>query len=485
MKRLAAKRYAVTALDGLTDTWARSLRSRIERADALRDPLKYPPKLMFAGDWAVKNGVTDAALAALPELATEEIAALRIEAAVLHEGTRTQVREKARSSRLAPRRPLAEVIRHVSDMAHDEPTGTVVDGLIYEQMVIHWVGDGGTYKTFTVLALACSVAAGHDFTHRLKVPEKQPVLYLCAERRHYGLGADVDAWCKTNQLDISDLLMAGWDDVVQLADDEWMAELTGYVIAQGVKLIVFDTQRTATRGIEENSSTDIGAALANAQKLAMAANAAVIIIHHTTRGQDHARGTSAGRDDTDATVLQKATGPNEAEFIIDKHKSEATGTHYPIKVAKVSGTVPPTEGRAGYGYTTLVAAARDPLSMDETAERVHAALSHDDKILVAVINDNDGPPLSPAEVERRASAQGCTLKKDAVRDHLRTLARPGYGFFTEKHDPVTGRRAYSPKASATTTADTRGGGEDVSADVVDLASRRHGGKAAPPAPNAD
>ncbi|MCP9271134.1 AAA family ATPase [Mycolicibacterium arenosum] len=473
LRRWASRRYPVRALDGRTEPWARALAADIARRNAGRDPVKDTPDMMFSGDKAVNAGATDAHLAALSDLTPDEIGALKIEAAAIREYHRAQVRRKA-AAMATPRHPLAEVIRHVSDIANDPPTGTLIDGLIYEQTVTHWVGDGGTYKTFTVLALACSVAAGRDFTHQLKVPQKHPVLYFCAERRHYGMGADVAAWCQRAGLDIASLDLLGWDDVVQLADDEWMAELVEFVKARGIKLIVFDTQRKATKGIEENSSTDIGAALANAQNLAMRANAAVIVIHHTARGQDHARGSSVGRDDTDATVVQKATGPNEAEFRIDKHKSEATGTRYPVKVEKVGGTMPPTEGRAGYGYTTLVATARDPLTMEETADKVAAALTQDDKILVAVVNDADDGPLSPAEVTRRAQARGCQLGKDAVATHLARLAKDNYGRLVTQHvNPTNGRRTYSPKPAADDTGPT-----DVSAEVVDLTARRRGGKSA-------
>ncbi|KWX25631.1 hypothetical protein AFM11_05240 [Mycolicibacterium wolinskyi] len=477
--RWAKVRFARASLDGRTEAWARRLAAEIDTWDAGRDPTRDAPQLTFKGDRLVNAGASDDQIESIGALTNEQIATLKITAAATREACRATVKRKA-ASMATPRRPLAEVIRHVADMASDPPTRTIVDGLIYEQTVTHWIGDGGTYKTFTVMSLACSVAAGRDFTHQLKVPDKLPVLYLCAERRHYGLGADVHAWCRTNDLDISDLLMSGWDDVVQLADDEWMGELIEYVKARGIKLIIFDTQRKATKGIEENSSTDIGAALANAQKLAMAASAAVIVIHHTARDKDHARGTSAARDDTDATVVQTVTGPNEAEFRIDKHKSEATGTRYPIKVATVTGTVPPSGDRVGYSYKTLVVSARDPMSMDETAARVHAALSYDDKILVEVVNDNDGPALSPAEVERRATARGCGLKKDAVARHLHQLAKPGYGQIAETVSPVSNRKTYGPKMAALPEA-----GETppvaAEADVVDLATRPDEARAKPSA----
>jgi hypothetical protein len=256
-------RYALSVLDGRREPWARRIATDAEYRDAMRDPEQALPVLMFTGDKAVIEGATDKELAALHRLSPEEIASLQIEAAALraHARRRVRMRETALAS---PRPALAKVIRLARDMVNDPPARSIVGGLLHEAMVVSWVGDGGTFKTFTVLALACSVAAGRDFTSQLWVPEKHPVLLMCAEHRRHGLTGDIRARCEVNEADIATLEVHGWDDVVQLGDDEWMAELTGYVAEHGIKLVVFDTQRKATRGLEENSSTDMGSALRNA-----------------------------------------------------------------------------------------------------------------------------------------------------------------------------------------------------------------------------
>jgi hypothetical protein len=304
------------------------------------------------------------------------------------------------------------------------------------------------------LDLACSVAAGRNVTCRLTVPEKRGVLYLCAERRHHGLNGDVQAWCQHNEinLDHASLALHGWDDVVQLVNPKWMRELTKYVVDNGIKLVIVDTQSMATIGLEENSATAMNTALTNAKTLARRAKAAVIVIHHTARGQNTARGSTVWRDNTDATVRQTVTGPNEAEFVIDKHKSVESGTRFPVKVQPVTVSMSPEiNGSAiatvGRTFTTLVAGARDPLSPDERTERMRAALSNDDKILVAVVTDNDGPPLSPAAVLRQAQEANCTLGKDAVKRHLQKLAGPGAAVIVEHVNPVTDRRTYSARAA--------------------------------------
>lgn len=447
-KQWKARRYDVAVLDGLTARWAHTVAYIVDRTNAERDPERKPPDLMFAGDVAVKAGATDDELTALTPLTNDEIAALKVRAAAVRECSRSEVRRAAKSmAAQGTRRPLSEAIRLVKDMTLDTPTASIVDGLLYAETVTSWVGDGGTYKTFTVLGLACSVASGRDFTHQLRVPERRPVLFLCAERRRFGLSGDIGAWCSYNHVPIDSLEFHAWDDVVQLGDDEWMAELTEYVTQHGIELVVFDTQRKATRGLEENSSTDMGAALANAATLAKKAKAAVVIIHHTARGSDHGRGSTVIYDDSDCTVVQSSTGDMSGEFMVDKHKSEPSGTTYPIALESVPVTLPGGSDVdvAGRVPTTLVAHARDPLTTTERAEQTRSRLDPNDALLVAVVEDNDGPPLSPAEVHRRAVERGYAKTYDTAKGHLQGLAERHC--FTE-HVAANGRRTYT---SAVTT----------------------------------
>ncbi len=235
---------------------------------------------------------------------------------------------------------------------------------------------------------------------------------------------------------------------MQLGDDSHMAELTAYVQTHGIKLVVFDTQRKATKGMDENSSTDMGTALANAQKLAYAANAAVVIIHHTTRGADHARGLTVMRDDTDATIIQRAAvGEMASEFEVDKHKSEPAGTTYPIRLDSVMVTGAPILDMdtgvemPGEAFTTLVARPRDPLTIDERVDQTRGSLDHNGRILVAVVEENDGLPLSPTETHRRAVDLGYTAAVDTATRHLQRLASSGC--IAEHTNAANRRRIYS------------------------------------------
>lgn len=328
--------------------------------------------------------------------------------------------------------PLAGRIRLACEMTRDEPTGAIVADLIFERTVTHWIGDGNTFKTFTVLALANSVAAGRDFTAQLSVPRKQPVLYLCGESRRYGLGGDIEAWCQLHGVDIDTLDLYGLDDVVQLADERRMAELTAYVVEHGIKLVVVDTQSKATRGLNENDATDMGTALGNLAALTREADAAAIVIHHTARHTQHGRGSSVWYDDTDTTVVQTPTGGLTAEFAVMKQKSSPSGAGsgrvYAVDLVPVTVHRSADGGNGietvGETFSTLVATGHDPLSDAERAQRTNA-VARDHAELLAVVKAAGSSGVTVADAWKQAKGQGYGSSQDTARRALNTLVKEG------------------------------------------------------------
>jgi hypothetical protein len=120
---------------------------------------------------------------------------------------------------------------------------------------------------------------------------------------------------------------------------------------------------------------------------------------------------------------------------------------YPIGLESVVVTAAPTldvdSGVAvpGEPFTTLVARPRDPLATYERAERARAALDPDSAILVGVVEENDGRPLSPTETHRRAAARGYTAAVDTATRRLRHLA--SLGCIAEHTNSSNRRRTYS------------------------------------------
>jgi hypothetical protein len=70
-------------------------------------------------------------------------------------------------------------------------------------------------------------------------------------------------------------------------------------------LIIFDTFARMSLRLEENSATDVGLAVARFDRVRQLTNAGVMVIHHTAKGQDFGRGSSALNGAMDSELLVK------------------------------------------------------------------------------------------------------------------------------------------------------------------------------------
>ena len=61
----------------------------------------------------------------------------------------------------------------------------------------------------------------------------------------------------------------------------WLAE---QVQAQDIRLVIFDTLARMSLGLEENSASDMGNAVARFDRLRRDGETGVMVVHHTARG---------------------------------------------------------------------------------------------------------------------------------------------------------------------------------------------------------
>jgi hypothetical protein len=170
-----------------------------------------------------------------------------------------------------------------------------------------WYGDSNTGKTFVVLDAAWHIAAGRAWGG-MSVRQGL-VIYVAAEggrsinkrvaalRQHYPDAGDVPLYVIPCPVD---LLHAGGGDLRPL-----LAEIQAIEAATGlrVELIVIDTLSRALAGGDENSSVDMGAFVANVDRIRAATDSHLAIVHHT--GKDKwkgARGHSLLRAATDTEI---------------------------------------------------------------------------------------------------------------------------------------------------------------------------------------
>lgn len=182
------------------------------------------------------------------------------------------------------------------------PIAWLVRSYIEEDALAVLYGPPGKGKSFFALDVSCCIASGAPF-HGHDV--KQGAVFYIAGEGHNGLARRLRAWAQHNETNIPDLLfvseapadLSSATSAAQVADAvQCLATTTG----ETPVLIVIDTLARNFGG-DENSATDMGHFVRNADALRRRWKATVMIVHHSGKDGDRgARGSSALKGAADA-----------------------------------------------------------------------------------------------------------------------------------------------------------------------------------------
>ncbi|MCG8523262.1 MAG: helicase RepA family protein [Pseudomonadales bacterium] len=182
------------------------------------------------------------------------------------------------------------------------PIAWLVEGYIEEDAIAVMYGAPGKGKSFLALDVSCCIASKTLFHGRHVKPGA--VFYIAGEG-HNGLARRLRAWAQLNQQEMPELLF------ISEAAAELSSSTSAASVAQAVQqladatgetpvLIVIDTLARNFGG-DENSATDMGQFVRNADTLRRRWNATVLIVHHSGKDGDRgARGSSALKGAADA-----------------------------------------------------------------------------------------------------------------------------------------------------------------------------------------
>jgi len=160
-------------------------------------------------------------------------------------------------------------------------------------------GEPGSGKTFVALSLALSLTKGGEWAAR--PIQKANVLYIAAEGI-YGLKLRVSAFRKTRGIDDDKVRFTAWPiNVLEPSEVKSILVSLGEIDFHP-DLIIVDTLARVSVGADENSSKDMGRAVAGLDRLKTAFNAFVLVVHHTTKGGGSERGSSALRGAADVMI---------------------------------------------------------------------------------------------------------------------------------------------------------------------------------------
>jgi len=221
-----------------------------------------------------------------------------------------------------------------SEMLARPPSGYVLKGLIPANAIVALYGEPGTGKSFLALEWAVHVARNEPWgEHRCNGGK---VVYVAAEGEG-GFGMRVEAIARHRGLEVESLevfILPAAPNLLEKADVHLLAER---MRALGeVRMIVIDTLARTTPGANENSSEDMGLALANADFLRRTVGATVMLVHHS--GKDATKGLRgwSGFNAAADAVLEVTRSESLRQIKITKAKDGVDGRAYDFRLIPIS-----------------------------------------------------------------------------------------------------------------------------------------------------
>jgi hypothetical protein len=188
--------------------------------------------------------------------------------------------------------PELETFDQADDSALDLSAEPLIDGLLDQEAMTVLYGESNTGKSFVALDMAYHIATGRDWAGRRVA--RMGVVYVAAEG---GKGTRKRVRALRLRFGKANVPMAFLMVPVDLlhadADTGPLIERIRQFAANlpqplKVGLIVIDTLSRALAGGEENRSADMGALVANLDRIRQAIGAHILVVHHA--GKDPAKG---------------------------------------------------------------------------------------------------------------------------------------------------------------------------------------------------
>lgn len=253
----------------------------------------------------------------------------------------------------------------------------LVDGLLEEGTLSSLVAPSGSYKSFIALDIALSIA--HGIQWQGKEVRQGSVVY-CVGEGLSGIYTRSLAWHNHHDLspDDADLYLL---TVAQSLKDSNASQDLFNVIDSTTKnkpqLIIIDTLSRYSTGMDENSNSDMALLIETiTNELAIPLDCAVMLIHHTGKRTESARGASA------------LTGALDSEWFIKASKTALIAT---LSNTKAKDHEPPEDMQ----FEML----RVPIVRGEAATSLVPRLLHSTAIEVAQTLQEqlrgEGPGVSP------------------------------------------------------------------------------------------
>jgi hypothetical protein len=223
----------------------------------------------------------------------------------------------------------------IFDLATGQPPRWIIKGVLPDAELGILFGASGSGKTFVALDFAFAVAMGLPWRGRRV---KRGKVVIIAAEGGSGIGRRGEALAQHHGFDLHDAFDI---HVITAApnflDSEDIAEVIAQIEALGdVELVIVDTLAQVTPGANENTSEDMGRALANLRLLHAATCAMVLAVHHAGKDLSKgSRGWSGIKAAADVQIEVVRHEDNTREIVIEKMKDGEDGLRWPFKLEVV------------------------------------------------------------------------------------------------------------------------------------------------------
>jgi archaellum biogenesis ATPase FlaH len=184
---------------------------------------------------------------------------------------------------------LRPYLVHVSELKNLPPITWLVQGEIPERGLILVYGPSGVGKSFFVLDYALTLA------------QDIPIVYIATEGEN-GFHQRVAAWQTHYHRDVDKSNLYFFMNVISLLDEKEKVAFLNLIKPLNPKLIIVDTLAHSMLPGNENDTRDMGLFLKASKLLQKTLDCAVLMVHHTNKGAESERGSSALRGACDTMI---------------------------------------------------------------------------------------------------------------------------------------------------------------------------------------
>ena len=213
--------------------------------------------------------------------------------------------------------PLRAFVKSRDDLRKLPAIAPLITDTIEQGTMILVTGDTGTYKTFTLIDWAASIALGRPWMGR-SVPQSRNVLFFVGEGAS-GFSARLEAWEVAHNASLDGRFFAFTESRMSLGSRQDAEDVAALCRELDIGFVVFDTLNAWAPGVDENSASAIGLVLDNVRLIRDATPGnSIAIVHHTVRGIDRERGSVALPQGVDTRYI--ATGGKGDPVTLTRHK---------------------------------------------------------------------------------------------------------------------------------------------------------------------